>query len=639
MRLALPTRLSAAALAGAMLAATLVACSRDPGPGPTLDAFLAGWRSGNLDAVGFVAPEGHGVPAAKVLEEIGSLTGELPKPQVTVAKKPTERNNVATAELVLSWPMAPDAVWAYPSTVQLARNRDKKWQMVWAPTVIHPQLTTGDVLATGRIAPARGTVLDGAGKPIVEDRTVYAVGLQPSGVKDLPGVLKELDAAFRSVGVVVDMSGVPGQVAAAEPDAFVPVVSLREQPFLTIRPRLDPLPGVFFRKSTLPLAPTREFARALLGTVGEVTKEIVDANPGRYVAGDLAGLSGLQRQYDERLRGTPGLRVLITHRAPDGAVGSTEVWRTEPRPGFPVKTTLDVAVQNAAEAALRGRTQRTALVALRVSDAAVLAVANGPDGGGVNLAFEAQVPPGSTFKVVTAYGLLEAGAVTLDAVVPCPKTLTVEGRAFKNSNDFALGNVRFRTDFAKSCNTAFASLAPRLGPTGLADAGRALGIGQPWDLGMLTSAGRVSTGGSAAERAAAAFGQGQTHVSPVALAAAVAAVARGAWQQPRLLTEPAPARPAPSGPQLKPTTLDPLRTMMREVVTVGTGSALADVPGPPVHGKTGTAEYDNNPAHTHAWFIGWRGDIAFAVFVENGGSSTASAVPVAEAFLRALPPA
>lgn len=76
--------------------------------------------------------------------------------------------------------------------------------------------------------------------------------------------------------------------------------------------------------------------------------------------------------------------------------------------------------------------------------------------------------------------------------------------------------------------------------------------------------------------------------------------------------------------------------MMREVVTAGTGSALKDVPGE-VYGKTGTAEYDDNPAHTHAWFVGWRGDVAFAVFVEKGGASTASAVPMAERFLRALP--
>jgi len=76
--------------------------------------------------------------------------------------------------------------------------------------------------------------------------------------------------------------------------------------------------------------------------------------------------------------------------------------------------------------------------------------------------------------------------------------------------------------------------------------------------------------------------------------------------------------------------------MMREVVTVGTATALADVPGGQVYVKTGTAEFNDNPADTHAWTIGWQGDIAFAVFVENGGGSGETAVPIVEAFLRGL---
>jgi cell division protein FtsI/penicillin-binding protein 2 len=75
--------------------------------------------------------------------------------------------------------------------------------------------------------------------------------------------------------------------------------------------------------------------------------------------------------------------------------------------------------------------------------------------------------------------------------------------------------------------------------------------------------------------------------------------------------------------------------MMREVVTSGTGTALRDVPGKPVHGKTGTAEFDGSK-DTHAWFVGWQGDIAFAVLVEKGGEGAATAVPIVEAFLRNL---
>ncbi|MEK8109532.1 penicillin-binding transpeptidase domain-containing protein [Micromonospora sp. M12] len=148
--------------------------------------------------------------------------------------------------------------------------------------------------------------------------------------------------------------------------------------------------------------------------------------------------------------------------------------------------------------------------------------------------------PGSTFKVVSTLGLLDRGAVTLDGPVDCKKTFTVDGRSFKNSDNFQLGSVPFRTDFAKSCNTAFASLAPKLGGDGLAAAGRSLGLEGQWDLGTDAFTGKVSTGGSPAEQAAASFGQGTTLVSPLAMAGATAAVARGRFEQPKLLLDPAP---------------------------------------------------------------------------------------------------
>ncbi|MFD0747998.1 penicillin-binding transpeptidase domain-containing protein [Phytohabitans flavus] len=256
--------------------------------------------------------------------------------------------------------------------------------------------------------------------------------------------------------------------------------------------------------------------------------------------------------------------------------------------------------------------------------------------GDVNLAFDASVPPGSTFKMVSALALLDKGAVTLDTKVDCPKNATVDGRSYKNSHNMALGSVPFRVDFARSCNTAFIGLAPKLGDDGLATTGRALGLEGKWDMGVNAFTGKVSTGGSATERASASFGQGTTVVSPLAMAAATAAVARGQWQQPVVLTDPAPAEKAAPGPELNAGSVEAVRTMMREVVTTGTGSALKDIPGEPVYGKTGTAEFDNNPANTHAWWVGWQGDIAFAVFVEKGGDSGTSSVPVAEKFLRGL---
>ncbi|GAA2187051.1 penicillin-binding transpeptidase domain-containing protein [Micromonospora lupini] len=634
-----------AALTAALLTVgVLAACSGDDGPERSADAFLAGWRSGDLQAVAIVDTTGAKVPAAEVAKEIKELSGELAStpPTVTRQGEPKITKNVATTTIRVDWPLPGQAHWTYDRDLRLVQGDDDQWQVMWEPRVIHEQLTKGDRLGLRRDTGSRAGVLDAAGQPIVSPRPVVRVGVQPNQVTDIKKLVKDLDGAFKAIRPAlvpaVDLSDLPKRVAEADPGGLVEVVTLRDDAYRQIKPRIYDLPGTKFASDKLDLAPTREFARALLGSVDPAQADDLTAHPDRYVTGDLVGHGGLQGRYDERLRGAPGLTVVVERPDEGGKLAPTgaELFRQEPKPGQALKTTLDVATQNAADGALRAESRRAALVAVRVSDGAVLAAANGPGPAGENLAFDAQVPPGSTFKMVSALGLLDRGAVTLDGPVECKKTFTVDGRSFKNSDNFELGSVPFRTDFAKSCNTAFASLAPKLGGDGLAVAGRSLGLEGQWDLGTDAFTGKVSTGGSPAEQAAASFGQGTTLVSPLAMAGATAAVARGAFIQPKLLVDPAPAKPAATDGPLKPQSIEALRTMMREVVTAGTGSALKDVPGDEVYGKTGTAEYDDNPAHTHAWFVGWQGDVAFAVFVEKGGASTASAVPIAERFLRAL---
>ncbi|BCB82033.1 penicillin-binding transpeptidase domain-containing protein [Phytohabitans flavus] len=622
-----------------LAAGVLTACGSGDGPEKSVDAFLSGWRSGNLDAVGFIDPGGQKIPAGDVTTDIKALSGELAAtpPALTRAGEPSITQDIATSTVNVDWTLPGGAHWTYPTTVRLKKGADDKWQVIWEPKVVQDKLTDGDEFAVERETADRASILDGAGKPVVESREVVVVGIQPDKVAGMEQLVKDLNAAFKSVGVEVDIADLPARAAAADPTHFVEVVTLRKEVYLKIRQRLQDLPGTRFLDQERYLAPTREFARALLGTVDPVQKEDLDNNPGKYVVGDVIGHGGLQERYDDQLRGGVGQIVKIVRKTGEGPEKSTEevaeVFKAEPKPGTPLKTTLDSKIQQAADAALRGNPRAAALVAVRVHDGTVAAVANTGD---VNLAFDASVPPGSTFKMVSALALLDKGAVTLDTKVDCPKNATVDGRSYKNSHNMALGSVPFRVDFARSCNTAFIGLAPKLGDDGLATTGRALGLEGKWDMGVNAFTGKVSTGGSATERASASFGQGTTVVSPLAMAAATAAVARGQWQQPVVLTDPAPAEKAAPGPELNAGSVEAVRTMMREVVTTGTGSALKDIPGEPVYGKTGTAEFDNNPANTHAWWVGWQGDIAFAVFVEKGGDSGTSSVPVAEKFLRGL---
>ncbi len=150
-------------------------------------------------------------------------------------------------------------------------------------------------------------------------------------------------------------------------------------------------------------------------------------------------------------------------------------------------------------------------------------------------------------------------------------------------------------------------------------------------LGIPAVLGQFTKPNSPVDLAADAFGQGTDLVSPLSQASVVAAVASGTWRPPLLVTSPLPkqtARPHPINPAILAT----LRPMMHAVVTIGTAAGVG-LP-PDVYGKTGTAEYGTGPhLKSHGWFIGYRGDLAFAVLVEGGGFGASSAGPIANAFL------
>ncbi|TDD31170.1 cell division protein FtsI [Actinomadura sp. KC06] len=299
--------------------------------------------------------------------------------------------------------------------------------------------------------------------------------------------------------------------------------------------------------------------------------------------------------------------------------------------GREIETTLDRRVQAAAEKAVASAPGRAAVVAVRPGGGEVLAVADGLGGLG---AFIGRYPPGSTFKVVTAGALLADGSGA-GTGADCPASVVTAQRTIRNDEDHALGRTTLRGAFAASCNTTFARLAvERLGAEKLAASARRFGFGARLTPGVDAADGSFPGPESGAELAEAAIGQGRVQASPLLMASVAAAAADGSWRSPRLLA-PTLIREgggATPGPRPVPGA-SALRTMMRAVVTGGTaaGAGLPDGTA----GKTGTAEI--GAGQSHAWFIGYRDEVAFSVFVEAGGSGPKVAAPVAARFLKALP--
>ena len=605
------------------------------------EQFAVAWASDDFAGISFA-----GTTDTEVTEDYYRITDGLGEFAVTTQPLRTVVvDDRAVTTMTVDWTLIGDIHWTIDTRIDLERSGET-WQVVWAPTILHPDLTADTRLVAERVQPQRGQITGAGGQIIVTDRAVVEVGIQPNRVQDLPALAATLEQVLG-----VKATDLIARVQGAEPDAFVAVLTLRKTDYDPIREQIQPLPGTVFRERELPLGPSRTFARALLGTSGDVTAEVIEGSGGRYLPGDVAGLSGMQQRYDSLLAGVPGARVYLTNAPPVGeetdadtdATGEDDavlrldvVFEAAPINGGSVATTIDPEVQFAADDALAEVSQPSSIVVVRPSTGEVLAVSNGPDGGGENLAFTGQYPPGSAFKVVSTEALL-TNRLSIGETVDCPSEVTADGRVFRNAEYASLGRVPFREAFIDSCNTAFVNLSDRLDADALPEASRRFGIGGTWDVGMPAFTGSVPVTEGRTDHVEAMLGQGRVLVSPLSMAMMAATVSEGLWRAPTLVLEPDDGTPAPAEVPLPAGEINSLQTLLREVVANGTGWRAAGTPGSPVSGKTGTAEFGTeDPPRSHAWFVGYQGDLAFAVFVEGGEFGGETAVPIAVDLLSRL---
>ncbi|TIC89334.1 penicillin-binding protein [Nocardioides sp. GY 10113] len=545
------------------------------------------------------------------------------------ASTPDQAGERRTATLAWSWPVTDDKAWTYTSQATLVGS-GADWAVQWQRSVVEPTLAGGDVLDLSAVAPERGEITGAGGAAIVTERPVRRYGIDKTKV----GAQQAAASARRLAALVgIDEAPYVKQVRAAGDSAYVEAITYRrgEVP-VEVDAGASGIKGVLVLSDRIALAPTREFAAPILGRVGPVTAEMVAEDPETYRPGDVAGVSGLQARYDDRLRGTAGTRV---EAVGEGGERST-LFRVAPVAGRALATTLVPRLQTRAEQLLADVGPASALVAIRPSDGAILVAANGPGTGGQNYATYGQAAPGSTFKIVSGLALLRDG-LTPDSPVDCPATVTVNGKQFENYDDYPagyLGRVPLRTAVAQSCNTAFIGQHDRIGQGDLAAAAGSLGLGIDHDLGFPAYFGQVPPATSETEGAADLIGQGKILASPMVMAAVIGSVQAGRTVVPTLLPDHDATAEAESTP-LTAGEADQLRAMLREVVTSGSGRGLADLPAPPAIAKTGTAEFSvDGETALHAWMVAAHGDLAVAVYVDRGESGSRTAGPILEAFLR-----
>ncbi len=513
--------------------------------------------------------------------------------------------------------------WDFPGTMGFVQDAGA-WKIAWDPSIIHPSLDDGDVLRLQAEWPQRASILDVEGEPLVSQQPVSVIGVVPERITDLDALLEALeDLAGIAPAVVTTEIDRPG----VQPNWFLPVGTMPVPEYAGIAEELEAVAGVLVREDTGRVAAFQALADRLLGTVGPITAEQLALWGPPYDGNDIVGRSGLELGLQEQLAGLPAISVNRVNQF--GRVVETLASKTGTDPQ-PVQVTIDVDVQGAAEAALAAAPAPAAMVVLDIETGGIRAAVSLP-AEEFDRALGGLYPPGSSFKIVTGSALLDEG-ISPDDPVDCPGEVIINGRVFRNAGDRDLGSVSFRTAFAESCNTTFGQLS------GLLDAGElrswAERFGFNTDYGLPVPAARASFPDppDLATRAAAAIGQAQVLASPLQMASIAAAVAGGGWRAPTLLVnDDLPERRA-----LDPQIAEVMAGLMLAAVTEGTGGN-ARVEGQVIRGKTGSAEFGvGDDLDTHAWFVGYWEDLAFAVVVEGGGSGGQVAAPIAADFVRRM---
>ncbi|MER7487388.1 penicillin-binding transpeptidase domain-containing protein [Streptomyces sp. NPDC126497] len=348
-------------------------------------------------------------------------------------------------------------------------------------------------------------------------------------------------------------------------------------------------------------------------------------------------LDTLRRKYGEQAGGSPGVELVIRHTggSTDAAADTPLLTLAEGRPGR-LRTTLSAGVQAAAEKAVRQYAE-SSVVAVRPSTGEVLAVANHRDDG-FNAAFQGQVAPGSTMKIITAAMLIDNGVTSMNEPAPCPPTATWQSQTFKNLPGMEPNEGASLADsFLRSCNTAFIKLVDEepLDDASLTrEAQERFGLGRDdWTTGIPSFDGSVPAV-AGPDRAANAIGQGRVQMNPLTMASVTATAITGAFRQPYLVSpdldgrQPARAKGLPAG------TAAQLTQMMRLTATRGTAREAMSGLGGDIGAKTGSAEVDGG-ATSDSWFTGFRNDVAAAAMAQQGGHGGDAAGPIVAAVLRA----
>jgi penicillin-binding protein 2 len=533
----------------------------------------------------------------------------------------------------------------------------------------------------------RGRITDRDGRTIVEHYPSFTILLVREQFKDLDAAVPKI-----AEGLDLDATELRNHLRRLRAAPRYEPIRIKEDATLAdlafIESHHDELPGLEHVEESRRLYPRDGFMAHLIGYVGEVSDSELDLPQfANFRSGQIIGKTGIERQYNDILMGQDGMRrVIVNNRGKE--VGRLD--ELPPKGGNPLRLTIDLDLQAAAEQAMEGK--NGAVVALDPRTGEILAMVSrptfdpnkfavrilrqdwkdltdDPNHPLMNKAIQAQLAPGSTFKILESVAALETGAITQDTAFNCAGSGMFYGRSYKCHTKGGHGHTELHRAIVFSCDVFFYNVGIKLGIDKLAYYATHLGLGSRTGVDlpseeeglMPTPQWKLKTARDkwyAGEIVSVAIGQGATQATPIQLSYALGGVASGGYFRRPHLVFPAEVKQWRPDADLDHTTYFPISDETVEAVTSGMygvvneggTAARAHLVGIDLGGKTGTAQVASNDLakamkgnkemdlRDNAWFVGVsphrNPEIAVTCLLEHGETS-ANATPIVREVVRA----
>lgn len=547
------------------------------------------------------------------------------------------------------------------------------WKLQIIDTEKYAEMAERNRIRTLPILAPRGRMLDREGRVLVDSSPSFSVRLHR---EDAALIEEKLPEIAEGIDVTVDFlrerlaetkhkpSFFPTEIKEKASEADIAFVESHRADI----PVLDLL-MVHRRKY-----PEKGFLSHAVGYVGEVSDQQVGQGEGRYQAGDIVGKAGLEKQYNHVLMGRDGFERVVVN-----SIGKpvNRLAFVEAVPGKPITLTIDLDLQVVAEEALAGR--KGAVVALDPRNGEVLAFASQPSPDPnlftvripphewkrltddpakpmLNRVMQAQLAPGSVFKIVMGAAMLESKAVPEDFSTFCPGWADFYGRMFRCHvyGKGGHGVADLKRAIVQSCDVFFYNVGKRLGIDRISAYAKQMGLGRKTEIDLPAEESGLVPSEEwkmrarkekwyAGETISVAIGQGALTTTPLQLARTIGGIAMGGkFLQPHLLKSMKDV--AEVNMPLAENTTEKLTQAMWGVVNESGGTATGSkLQGIEFCGKTGTAQLisleglkkvgSTRSFTDNAWFVGYaprrNPEIVIAVLVEHGAHGSSAAAPIA----------